>query len=90
MRCNAINLLRQASECIEYQREDDGAYAFMLGELAVHLGEVRDGKHTWGEFAEAYCLTERDRPKATSAPDAEPDDRPEWELRTGFREEDFA
>lgn len=24
------------------------------------------------------------------APRSEPDDRPEWELRTGFREEDFA
>lgn len=63
MRVNAVNMLRQASKAIDPER-DHGAYAFMLDELADHLGQVRDGKHTWEEFAEAYCLTERDRKAA--------------------------
>lgn len=63
MRCNAINMLRQAADAID-PRKDDGAYAFMLGEIADHLGQVRDGLHTWEEFAELYCLTERDRKEA--------------------------
>ena len=67
MRCNAIGLLKQAADTIEHRRRDDGAYAFMLGELAGHLANVRDGKHTWDEFAEFYCLTERDRKEAGNA-----------------------
>lgn len=65
MRVNAIGLLRQSANVIEHRRQDDGAYAFMLGELAENLAAVRDGKHSWAEFAQAYCLTEADRPKAT-------------------------
>ena len=56
MRVNLINMLRQAADTIEHRRRDDGAYAFMLEEVAGHLADVRDGKHTWDEFAEAYCL----------------------------------
>lgn len=62
MRVNAINMLNQASVCIEGRKPDTGAYAYMLEELAGHLADVRDGRHTWEEFAECYCLTERDRP----------------------------
>lgn len=67
MRVNVIGLLNQAADCIEHQRADDGAYAYMLGELAGHLRDVRDGKHTWDEFAEAYCLTDADRERAARA-----------------------
>lgn len=62
MRCNAINMLRQASKAITREGQQYG-YDFSLEELSRHLGEVRDGKHTWEEFAEFYCLTERDRPR---------------------------
>ncbi len=62
MRCNAVNMLKQASQVIDPNR-DIGAYAFMLEEMSDHLAMVRDGLHTWEEFAEAYCLTERDRKK---------------------------
>lgn len=61
MRCNAINMLRQASNAITREGKDYG-YDFSLGELGRHLAEVRDGQHSWEEFAEFYCLTERDRP----------------------------
>ncbi len=37
-----------------------------------------------GEWPEFYAWL------APVTPIEEPDDRPEWELRTGFREEDFA
>lgn len=60
MRVNACNMLRQAAKAIDPKR-DHGAYAFMLEELAEHLGQVRDGQHTWAEFSDAYCLTEHDR-----------------------------
>jgi hypothetical protein len=60
MRVNAVNMLRQAAHAIDPDK-DVGAYEFMLGELSQHLAMVRDGQHTWDEFAEAYCLTERDR-----------------------------
>lgn len=65
MRVNAVNMLRQASRAID-PKKDTGAYEFMLDELSQHLAMVRDGQHTWEEFAEAYCLTERDRAKAGS------------------------
>ncbi|QUT04015.1 hypothetical protein KFK14_12750 [Sphingobium phenoxybenzoativorans] len=63
MRVNAPNLLRQAADCIEHRRSDTGAYAAMLRDLQADLLLVRDGKRTWEEFAEFYCLAERDRPK---------------------------
>lgn len=63
MRINVCNMLRQASQAIDPERDHYG-HAFMLEELSKHLAGVRDGKHTWAEFAEAYCLTERDRPQA--------------------------
>lgn len=63
MRVNAVNMLRQAANAIDPDK-DHGAYEFMLGELSGHLAMVRDGQHTWEEFAEAYCLTERDRKAA--------------------------
>ncbi|QUT07961.1 hypothetical protein KFK14_11545 [Sphingobium phenoxybenzoativorans] len=61
MRCNAINMLRQAKNCLEGGQSDDFGYSVSLEMLAEHLADVRDGKHTWEEFAEFYCLTERDR-----------------------------
>lgn len=60
MRVNAVNMLRQAAQAID-PRKDDGAYVFMLDEFSQHLAMVRDGLHTWEEFAQAYCLTESDR-----------------------------
>jgi len=66
MRVNAINMLRQASKAITREGRLHG-YDFSLAELARHLGEVRDGKHSWEEFAEFYCLTEKDRLKRESA-----------------------
>lgn len=66
MRVNAVNMLRQAARAIDPER-DVGAYGFMLEELSQHLAMVRDGQHTWDEFAEVYCLTERDRAKAGAA-----------------------
>lgn len=61
MRVNACNMLRQAAETIENRKADKGAYAFMLEQLSEHLGMIRDGQASWDEFAELYCLTERDR-----------------------------
>lgn len=68
MRVNVIGLLNQASDCIENRAPDTGAYGYMLSELAGHLAAVRDGSATWDEFAELYCLTERDRPKERLSP----------------------
>lgn len=60
MRINLPNLLMQAADVIEHRKRDEGAYAFMLSEVASHLRDVRDGRHTWAEFAEAYCLLPND------------------------------
>ena len=60
VRCNAINMLKQASNAITKEGRRFG-YDFSLEELARHLGEVRDGQHSWEDFAEFYCLTARDR-----------------------------
>jgi hypothetical protein len=57
MKLNAINMLKQAASTIENRRKDDGGYAWALEQLADHLADVRDGRHTWQEFAEGYCLT---------------------------------
>jgi len=66
VRVNLINMLRQSARAIDPDR-DHGAYAFMLEEVADHLNDVRDGKHTWDEFAEFYCLTERYRSAESGA-----------------------
>ena len=42
-----------------------------------------------GGYGDIGCRAGQDREQGRVA-DAEPDDRAEWELRTGFREEDFA
>lgn len=60
MRINLPNLLMQAADVIQNRKRDDGAYAFMLEEVAAHLKQVRDGEHSWDEFAEAYCLLPSD------------------------------
>jgi hypothetical protein len=60
MKINAINMLRQSVNAIDPKR-DRGSYAYMLEQLAEHLEDVREGRHTWEEFAEFYCLTDRDR-----------------------------
>ncbi|WP_287002330.1 hypothetical protein [Sphingobium sp.] len=59
MRVNAINMLRQAARAIDPNAI--GAYDLMLEQLGLHLADLRDGKQSWAEFAEFYCLTERDR-----------------------------
>ncbi|PHP18757.1 hypothetical protein CG471_15930 [Sphingobium sp. IP1] len=59
MRGNAINMLRQAARAIDPNAI--GAYDLMLEQLSLHLADLRDGKQSWAEFAEFYCLTERDR-----------------------------
>lgn len=64
MRWNVINMLRQAEGCIKHQARDDYGYAYGLECLRENLEAVRDGKSTWDEFAEFYCLTERDRKSA--------------------------
>ena len=61
MRWNLINMLRQARECIEDSGIDTGGYAYGIECLEENLAAVRDGIDTWEEFAEFYCLTERDR-----------------------------
>ena len=66
MRFKVCNLLRQAADTIEHRRRDEAAYAYMLEQLAEHLALVRDGDETWEDFAEVWCLTERDRPKVAS------------------------
>lgn len=58
MKCNLAGLLRQAADCIDPER-DTGAYAYMLGEVADHISDVRNGKHTLAEFAEHYCMDAR-------------------------------
>ena len=63
MRVNAINMLRQAARAIDPAAT--GAYDLMLEQLGLHLADLRDGKTTWAEFAEFYCLTERDRKPST-------------------------
>lgn len=55
MRCNLANLLRQAAAKIDPKR-DTMAYAYMLREVADHITDVREGRHTLDEFAEAYCM----------------------------------
>ena len=65
MRLNVINMLNQASLHIANGGQNF-AYDYALTELAAHLAAVRDGDHTWEEFAEAYCLTERDRKAKTA------------------------
>ena len=64
MRVNAIGLLKQAADTSDHRRKDRGSYAYMLGELADHLADVRAGKHTWEEFAQFYCLTPADAEKS--------------------------
>lgn len=63
-RVNVCNMLRQAADTIKHRRADKGAYAFMLEQLSEHLEMLRDDPSLWGEFAEIYCLTERDRKAA--------------------------
>jgi hypothetical protein len=48
-------MLRQAAALIDDDR-DDGAYAYMMREVADHIDEVKSGKHTLAEFADAYCM----------------------------------
>lgn len=62
MRCDLANALRQAAEAIDPDR-DDYAYAYLLGEVAQHIRDVRDGKHTLDEFADFYMI----RPSADRA-----------------------
>lgn len=61
MRINAINMLRQSSRLIDGYKGDDGSYSWMLGEFATALEQLRAGETTWEDFAETFCLTERDR-----------------------------
>ncbi len=56
MKCNLAGLLRQAADCIDPEK-DSAAYAYMLGEVADHINDVREGRHTLAEFAEHYCMT---------------------------------
>lgn len=63
MRCDLGNLLRNAAELIP-EDADDGAYAFMLGEVAGHIEQVRDGSATLDEFADLYMLRPRAQAKA--------------------------
>ena len=62
MRWNIINMLRQAQECLERSDRDVGGYAYGLECLRENLERLRDGKCSFEEFAEFYCLTERGRP----------------------------
>ena len=55
MRVNITGVLRQAAACIDPEK-DTGAYAYMLGEIAGHVEDVRAGRHTLEEFADAYCM----------------------------------
>ena len=55
MKTNLTGLLRNAADTIR-PRDDRGAYAFMLREVADHIQDVRDGKHTLAEFAEFYMM----------------------------------
>ena len=74
MRWNLINMLRQARECIENSDHDTGGYAYGLECLEENLAAVRDGRDTWADFAEFYCLTERDRkPDPSSRPQPQAD-----------------
>lgn len=56
MKVNVRNMLRQAADTIEHRKPDRGAYAFMLEQFADHLDDLCNGKHTWEEFADFYCL----------------------------------
>lgn len=69
MRWNIINMLAQAKNCLENRERDVGGYAYGIECLMENLEQVRDGKATWDEFAEFYCLTERDRPAPKSTGD---------------------
>lgn len=59
MRVNLSALLRQAANCIDHEKDHAG-YAFMLREAADHATDVREGRHTMAEFADAYCLTPKE------------------------------
>ena len=58
MKVNITGLLRNTLRTID-PAKDDGAFAFMIGELIDHVEDVRAGRHTLEEFAEFYCM----RPK---------------------------
>ena len=60
MRCNAINMLRQAAAAISKEGRRYG-YDFSLEELGRHMAQVRDGEVAVDEFLQFYCLTEADR-----------------------------
>lgn len=55
MRCNSANMLRHAALAVNPKR-DYGAYAFMLGEMAGHIEQVRAGTATLDEFADFYMI----------------------------------
>ncbi len=65
MKVNLAGLLTQAAQCIDPEK-DTHAYAHMLEEVARHIRDVRAGKHTLDEFADAYCLRP-DQPKGPTA-----------------------
>jgi len=54
-RCDSANMLRHAALAINPKR-DYGAYAFMLGEMAGHIEQVRAGTATLDEFADFYMI----------------------------------
>jgi len=63
MRCNAINMLRQAAGAISKEGRRYG-YDFSLEDLARHMEQLRDGEVSAEDFLQFYCLTEADRKAA--------------------------
>ena len=59
MKINLAGLVRQAAALIP-PKKDTGAYAYMLNELADHIGLVRSGEATLAEFAALYGLERTD------------------------------
>lgn len=45
----------------ELPDDQQGQYRFVLDEVLQHLRETIAGEHTLDEFAEHYCLEERDQ-----------------------------
>ena len=69
MGCDLANMLRNAAECIDEER-DFGAYQFTVQEVVRHIEELRRGEHTLDEFADFYML--RPRAPAPAVPSTAP------------------
>ena len=59
MKVNLDGLIKNSQKCLQSSRDGAGPmFAYCLGELRGHIQDVVDGKATFDEFADFYCLKE--------------------------------